>query len=76
MAVAQALCRLWRKGMIARMGKGLYYMGRHTAFGPIRPILRALLLRRKGVFASGTETANLLGCPMRCRRLCVGPSPS
>ncbi len=63
-AVAQALSRLSRQGVIERLGKGLYYRGRQTAFGPSRPNrtqLRALPLRRKGVFASGVGAANLLG---------------
>ena len=36
-AVAQALSRLFRLGMIQRLGKGLYYKPRQTAFGPSKP---------------------------------------
>ena len=64
MAVAQALSRLSRQGVIERLGKGLYYRARPTAFGPSRPNLtqlRALPLRRKGVFPAGIGAANLLG---------------
>jgi hypothetical protein len=63
-AVAQALSRLSRQGVIERLGKGLYYRSRPTAFGPSRPnrtLLRSLPLPRKGVFASGVGAANLLG---------------
>jgi hypothetical protein len=63
-AVAQALSRHSRQGFIERLGKGLYYRARQTAFGPSRPNrteLRALPLRLKGVFPSGVAAANLLG---------------
>jgi hypothetical protein len=63
-AVAQTLSRLARKGVIERLGKGLYYRARPTAFGPSRPNrsqLRALPLGRKGVFPAGIAAANLLG---------------
>jgi hypothetical protein len=63
-AVAQALSRLSRRGVIERLGKGLYYRSRQTAFGPSRPNrtqLRALPLRLKGVYPSGIAAANLLG---------------
>jgi hypothetical protein len=64
MAVAQALSRLSRRGFIQRLGKGLYYRSRPTAFGPSQPNrtqLRSLPLRLKGVFPSGIAAANLLG---------------
>jgi hypothetical protein len=63
-AVAQALSRLARQGIVQRLGKGLYYRPRQTAFGaskPNRARLRALPIRRKGVFPSGVAAANLLG---------------
>ena len=63
-AVAQSLSRLSRQGVIERLGKGLYYRPRHTAFGPSRPNpvqLRSLVTRHKGVFPAGTAAANLLG---------------
>jgi hypothetical protein len=63
-AVAQALSRLSRQGLIQRLGKGLYYRPRTTAFGPSKPNrsqIQGLPLRRKGVFPSGVSAANLLG---------------
>ena len=63
-AVAQTLSRLSRQGVIERLGKGLYYRPRHTAFGPSRPNpvqLRSLITQRKGVFPAGTAATNLLG---------------
>jgi hypothetical protein len=63
-AVAQTLSRLSRQGMIHRLGKGLYYRPRETAFGPSRPnpaLMRSLALRHKGVFPAGIGAANLLG---------------
>src|SRR5437870_4685099 len=64
MAVAQALSRLARRGHIQRLGKGLYYRPRQTAFGPSRPNMahiRSLTLRQKAVFPAGIAAANLLG---------------
>jgi hypothetical protein len=63
-AVAQTLSRLARQGAIARLGKGLYYRPRQTAFGPSRPNtaqLRSLTFGQKAVFPAGTAAANLLG---------------
>jgi len=63
-AVAQALSRMSRQGLVQRLGKGLYYQSRSTAFGPSKPNrsqIQALPLRRKGVFPSGVSAANLLG---------------
>src|SRR6516162_8877539 len=63
-AVAQALSRLSRQGVIQRLGKGLYYRSRPTAFGASRPNtaqVRSLPVQRKGVFPSGIAAANLLG---------------
>jgi hypothetical protein len=63
-AVAQTLSRLSRQGLIQRLGKGLYYRPRQTAFGPSRPNMahiRSLTLRQKAVFPAGTAAANLLG---------------
>ncbi len=64
MAVAQTLSRLTRQGVIQRLGKGLYYRPRQTAFGLSRPNtaqIRSLAIQRKGVFPAGTAAANLLG---------------
>ena len=63
-AVAQSLSRLTREGVLQRLGKGLYYRPRPTAFGPSKPnpaVVRALPVRRAAVFPSGTAAANLLG---------------
>ncbi len=63
-AVAQSLSRLSRQGILQRLGKGLYYRPRPTAFGPSRPNpahIRSLPMRRRGVFPAGVAAANLLG---------------
>ena len=63
-AVAQALSRLTRQGQLRRLGKGLYYRARETAFGPSLPnpaVIRALPVRQRGVFPAGVAAANLLG---------------
>ena len=64
MAVAQTLSRLLRRGVIERLGKGLYYRPRQTAFGTSRPNMarvRSLATERKGVFPAGVAAANMLG---------------
>ena len=63
-AVAQALSRLARQGVIERLSKGIYYRSRETAFGRSRPnpaAIQKLALRRKNIFPSGIAAANLLG---------------
>lgn len=63
-AVAQALSRLTRQGRLRRLGKGLYYRPRPTAFGPSLPnpnTLRALPLQQKAAFPAGIGAAGLLG---------------
>jgi hypothetical protein len=63
-AVAQTLSRLARQGVIQRLGKGLYYRPRQTAFGLSRPNtaqIRSLPVRQKRVFPAGVAAANLLG---------------
>jgi hypothetical protein len=63
-AVAKTLSRLHRQGAIQRLGKGLYYRPRQTAFGLSRPNtadIRSLTLRQKGVFPAGVAASNLLG---------------
>src|SRR5438309_11698813 len=42
-AVAQALSRLTRQGLLERLSKGLYYSTRQTAFGQTRPNSDAIL---------------------------------
>ncbi len=63
-AVAQALSRLARGGQLRRLGKGIYYRSRPTAFGPSVPnpaVVRALPIRQKGIFPAGVGAAHLLG---------------
>jgi hypothetical protein len=63
-AVAQTLSRLSRQGVIQRLGKGLYYWPRQTAFGTSRPNMahvRSLALGQRAVFPAGIAAANLLG---------------
>jgi hypothetical protein len=63
-AVAQALSRLTRQGVLERLSKGIYYRSRHTIFGKSVPnpaTIRKLASRRKNVFPSGISAAGLLG---------------
>lgn len=63
-AVAQALSRMAKAGLIERLSKGVYYRGRQTAFGASRPNpadIRKLASRHKSLFPSGIAAANLLG---------------
>jgi hypothetical protein len=63
-AVAQALSRLTRAGVIERLSKGVYYRTRQTAFGQSRPnpaAMQKLAGQRKAMFPSGVAAANLLG---------------
>lgn len=64
LAVAQALSRLTREGLIERISKGIYYRNRETAFGKSKPnpaSIRNLASQRKTLFPSGLAAANLLG---------------
>ena len=64
-AVAKALSRLARDGVIERLSKGTYYRTRHTAFGKSQPNPSTLqkLASRGGLrlLPSGVAAANLLG---------------
>jgi hypothetical protein len=63
-AVAQALSRLRRQGMLERLSKGVYYRSRQTSFGKSLPnpaAMKKLASSRKQVFPSGIAAANLLG---------------
>ena len=63
-AVAQALSRLTRQGVIERLSKGIYYRSRQTTFGKSVPnpaTIQKLASRRKNVFPSGISAASLLG---------------
>jgi hypothetical protein len=62
-AVAQTLSRMTRQGQLRRLGKGLYYRQRQTAFGPSLPnpaVIRSLPVRQRA-FPAGLAAANLLG---------------
>lgn len=63
-AVAQALSRLTREGVIERLSKGTYYRSRQTTFGKSRPnpaAVQELASRRKNIFPSGIAADSLLG---------------
>ena len=63
-AVAQALSRLTRQGVLERLSKGTYYRPRQTTFGKSVPnpaAIQKLAARRKNVFPSGIAAASLLG---------------
>jgi Family of unknown function (DUF6088) len=63
-AVAQALSRLTRQGMLQRLSKGVYYRARQTALGKSLPnpaSVQKLASRRKQIFPAGVPAANLLG---------------
>lgn len=63
-AVAQALSRLTRAGVLERLSKGVYYHPRATAFGKSRPnpsAIQKLASHRKKVFPAGVSAANQLG---------------
>ncbi len=64
-AVAKALSRLAKDGMIVRLSKGTYYRARHTVFGTSQPNPSTLqkLASRGGLrlLPSGIAAANLLG---------------
>lgn len=64
MAVAQALSRLERTGLIQRLSKGTYYRAGDSSFGKTLPnpiALRAIGTQKKAMFPAGTSAANLLG---------------
>lgn len=62
-AVAQALSRLTKQGILQRVSKGVYYRPRQTAFGTSTPNPSAIsrLAEQKGLFPSGLAAASLLG---------------
>ena len=64
MAVAQALSRLTRDGIIERLSKGIYFRPRATAFGKSLPNpahIQKLASLRNPVFPAGISAASLLG---------------
>ncbi len=62
-AVAMALSRLAREGVLQRVGKGVYYRPRPTAFGPSIPAASAVapLTLRTALHPAGLSAANTLG---------------
>lgn len=53
-----------RKGMLERLGKGIYYRSRPTAFGNSRPnpaTVRRVAAKGAKVFPAGLSAANMLG---------------
>ena len=63
-AVAQALSRLSRTGLIRRLSKGTYYRAGESSFGKTLPnpiALRAISAQKKAMFPAGISAANLLG---------------
>lgn len=63
-AVAQALSRLAKAGVVERLSKGVYYRARQTSFGKSLPnpaAIQKLAGRRSSVFPSGLAAASLLG---------------
>jgi hypothetical protein len=63
-AIAQSLSRLSRQGVVRRLGKGLYYRGRETAFGPSLPspaMVQSLPIAGRKIFPSGYAAASVLG---------------
>jgi hypothetical protein len=78
--VAQTLSRLDRKGVIQRMGKGLYDRLRQTTFGPNRPNMsriRSLVRDHKGAFVRSTVMIPAEHCPaQRPRAARATPNPA
>lgn len=63
-AVAQALSRLSRLGILQRLSKGTYYRSKDTAFGKSLPnpaAVQKLGAEHRPVFPAGISAANLLG---------------
>lgn len=70
-AVAQALSRLTRQGVLERLSKGTYYRSRQTTFGKSLPnpaAIQELASRRKNIFPSGIAAARLLGFTTQAAR--------
>jgi hypothetical protein len=61
-AVTQALSRLFRRGVLRRVGKGVYYHPRDTVFGKSLPSEDAILARRltRPLVPAGLTAANWL----------------
>ncbi|MFY7954090.1 MAG: hypothetical protein ACOVT5_16425 [Armatimonadaceae bacterium] len=64
LGVAQSLSRMARTGDIERLGRGVYYRGRKTGFGPSRPApdtLFKIAVKDTPVFPAGLSAAHRLG---------------
>jgi hypothetical protein len=71
-AVAQALSRLARAGVLNRLARGCYHMPRQTSFGPSRPhprLLRERVDEKGPVFPAGLTASNLLGFSTQAPRI-------
>lgn len=64
-AVALTLSRLFKKGVLLKMGKGLYYKPKITRFGTLMPneneVLKTLIKKNKKGYISGLAAFNRLG---------------
>jgi hypothetical protein len=63
-AVAQGLARMARKGKLTRIRKGLYYVPKHSRFGPVPPDRINVTLSAMGenrLATGGASAANTLG---------------
>lgn len=63
-AVAHALSRLAKEGVVRRLSKGTYFRGRDTVFGPSHPnpeAMQRLAARTRNVSPAGLAAANVLG---------------
>lgn len=64
-AVALTLSRLFKKGTLQKMGKGLYYKPKITRFGTLKPndneVLKTLIKKNKKGYVSGLAAFNRLG---------------
>ncbi|MGL4368782.1 MAG: DUF6088 family protein, partial [Spirochaetota bacterium] len=74
MAVAQALSRLVKRGVLERIEKGLYYKPKQSRFGSLRPdtnqLLRELIRKNKG-YITDTAAYNSIGITTQLPRTIV-----
>ena len=64
-SVVLTLSKLYKSGVLEKLGKGLFYKPKKTRFGKLKPseneILKALLKKNKQGFIAGTSAQNKLG---------------
>jgi predicted transcriptional regulator of viral defense system len=64
-SVVLALSRLYKSGVLEKLGKGLFYKPKTTRFGKLKPseneILKALLKKNKQGYITGVSAQNSLG---------------